>query len=85
MPGKQTTPVDEWHEIGDEVKRVNEELTDLLDTLNTIPKSVWEDEYFKATGGLSELKDVLDERFCQEHPDEFETTVFYGPRETGED
>jgi hypothetical protein len=78
MPGKQTTEYEEWEEIGTAVSQVDHDVTVLLGKLNSVPKSVWQDEHEKAYEAMSSLKDVLEERMAEEHPDEWETDVFYG-------
>lgn len=74
----QTTDYEEWEEIGDEVKRVSNDVTHLVTVLNSVPKSVWQDEVRKADDALSELKHILEERLFKEHPDKADTDVFYG-------
>lgn len=79
--GLQTTDMDEWRKIGKEVKRVDREVTELVNTLNSVPVTVWEDEHDRAYEGMTELKHVLEERMFKEHSDEAETSIFYGPDE----
>ena len=36
----QSTDLEEWEEIGDEVQQVHDDLTELVHSLNKVPKSV---------------------------------------------
>ena len=74
----QTTDFDEWEEIAERVKQIDNDVTALVTLLNSIPKSEWEDEHQKASEGMSELKDILEERLAKEHPDKWDTHMFYG-------
>lgn len=74
----QTTDFEEWEEIGEYVKQVNNDVTHLVTVLNSVPKSVWGDEVRKADDALAELKNILEERMFQEHPEKADMGVFYG-------
>jgi hypothetical protein len=74
----QTTEFDEWEEIAERVKQIDNDVTALVTLLNSIPKSEWEDEQQKASEGMSELKGVLEERLAKEHPEKWEPQMFYG-------
>lgn len=74
----QTTEFDEWEEIAERVNQIDNDVTALVNLLNSIPKSEWEEEQRKASEGISELKNVLEERLAKEHPDKWETDMFYG-------
>ena len=77
----QTTELEEWEEIGDEVQQVHDDLIELVHTLNAVPKSVWRDEFDQAKDGVDGLKNVLDNRLFEEHPDEASVDTFYGGAE----
>ncbi|EMA45495.1 hypothetical protein C449_07740 [Halococcus saccharolyticus DSM 5350] len=81
MAQKQTTDMDDWEEIGEQAQKAREELFKLHELLgggDAVPKTVWRDAFEKADGGLSALKSDLEDRMVEEHPDEFDTDVFYG-------
>ena len=74
----QTTEFEEWEEIAERVNQIDNDVTALVELLNSIPKSEWVDEQQKASRAMSELKDVLEERLAKEHPDDWDTDMFYG-------
>lgn len=78
MSRKQTTDYEEWQEIGRVVKQVDRDVTDLVTLLNSVPKTVWNDQHDKALEGMTELKHVLEERMAEEHPEKWDPDVFYG-------
>ena len=79
MSNLQTTEFEEWEEIAEKVNQVDNDVTSLVTVLNSIPKSEWEEEQQKASEALSELKHVLEERVAEEHPEKWDTDMFYGP------
>lgn len=74
----QTTDLDEWEEIGEEVQQIHDDLIELVHTLNTVPKSVWRDDFDEAKHGVDQLKDSLDDRLFKEHSEEASVDTFYG-------
>lgn len=77
----QTTEYEDWEEIGRELKRINQQVSELSITLGDVPKSVWNDDVTQAADAISSLKDNLEERMFKEHPEKADTDVFYGPPE----
>lgn len=78
---QQTTDMDDWEEIGEQAQQAREELFNLFDLIaedGNVPKTAWLDAFEKADDGLSALKSDLEDRMAEEHPDEFDTDVFYG-------
>jgi hypothetical protein len=78
MSKPESLTYEEWEEVGEQVKRVDEELTELVTILNDIPKTVWHDGHAQATAGMCTMKDQLEQRLVKEHPDKWDTDVFYG-------
>jgi len=73
----QSTDLDEWDEIGEEVHRVSEDVTKLISKLNSVPKTEWQDEHERADRAMNELQNVLEERMFKEHGDDASTKTFY--------
>lgn len=79
MSDLQTTEFEEWEEIAEKVKQVDNDVTALVNVLNSLPQKEWQEEQQRASEAISELKNVLEERLAKEHPEEWETDMFYGP------
>lgn len=78
MSRMDKTEMEKWEEIGEIVKQVNRDVTSLVTLLNSVPKSEWSNEHGKVSDGMTQLKHVLEERMAKEHPDEWDTDIFYG-------
>ena len=74
----QSTDLDEWEELGEEVQKVRDDMIELVDSLNSIPKTVWRDDFDQAKDGIDSLKDVLDTRMFEEHGEDASVDTFYG-------
>jgi hypothetical protein len=77
MP-KDTTDLETWNEIAEQMKAVQDEYNELFRLLPNVPKSVWMDEYADGDDSITQLKSDLEDRMSEEHPDEWDTDVFYG-------
>ena len=81
MAKMQKTDMEDWEEIGEQAQKAREELFKLHELLgggSVVPKTVWREAFTKADDGMSALKSDLEDRMAEEHPDEFDTDVFYG-------
>lgn len=78
MGNVQKTDPEDWEEIGEAVRQVNRDVTELVGLLSSVPKSEWRDEHQRASDAMSQLKHVLEERMAKEHPDDWDTDIFYG-------
>lgn len=79
MAQKQTTDMEQWEEIGKQAQKAREELFALHELLSgSVPKTAWRDGFETADDGLTALKSDLENRMGEEHPDDFDTDVFYG-------
>jgi len=74
----QSTDLEEWDEIGKEVQQIYGDMIELVDSFNSVPKTVWRDEYNQAKDGIDNLKDVLDTRLFEEHGKDAGVDTFYG-------
>lgn len=75
------TDMKRWELIADQMRRTQAELMALLTLLNSVPKTVHRDGFSKADDGLTQLKSDLEDRMAEEHPDTWDTDVFYGETE----
>lgn len=74
----QKTDYEEWEEIGERLKQVDRDITALVHVLNSVPKSEWTDQHDRASDAIAQLRDDLEERMAKEHPEKWDTDVFYG-------
>lgn len=81
MSRKQTTDMKQWELIADQVRRTRAELMALHTLLSTVPKTVQRGGFDKTDAGLTKLKSDLEDRMAEEHPDTWDTDVFYGDNE----
>jgi hypothetical protein len=80
------TNIKTWSEIGEQIRRVQAELYYLQTLLSgEVPKSTYYDDFSDADAAVTQLKSSLEDRMAHEHPDAWETDVFYGeqPRAVG--
>lgn len=74
----QKTEFEDWQRIAEVVNQLDLDVIALVRELNSVPKSEWGDAHRKANEGMSELKHLLEERVAKEHPDKWDTDMFYG-------
>ena len=77
----QTTDFENWEEIADAMRDVQEAHSELLSAMahrGDVPKSVYVDLYDDLSDTQSQLKSDLEDRMFEEHPDKADTAVFYG-------
>lgn len=77
----EKTDFEKWKEIAEKVKDVRRELYELSNELETIPQSVYMDEYHQVSKHLRKMKSDLEDRMFEEHPEEADEDVFYGKSE----
>ena len=84
MKAKKELTIEEWEEIGEEVKEMYIQAIELGKTLSLFPKGVWIYDYNTIIKGILRLKDKLDKRLFEERQDQPTqrlTHVFYGVNE----
>jgi hypothetical protein len=73
------TDMETWEEIGEQARRVQSELYYLQTLLaDEVPKSTYYNSFSDADSAITSLKSALEDRMAEEHPDDWETDVFYG-------
>lgn len=70
-----------WELIADQMRRTEAELSALRTLMGSVPKTVHRNGSDKAGDGLTQLKSDLEDRMAKEHPDTWDTHVFYGDNE----
>ena len=81
MTGERKRTIEEWEKIGNKVKDVENQVHALLPVLNSIPKTVWNKDFFRIDHGFTSLKSNLEDRMFEECPNEDKQRlfmVFYG-------
>ncbi len=74
---RKTKTLQEWKEIGRQIKKTHQELIKLEEKMQGVPKYV-KKEYWNVERKLAKLRSDLEERFCKEYPGKFDTKTFYG-------
>jgi hypothetical protein len=73
------TDYEDWIEIAEQTARVEEELRELARMMSgSVPKSVHHQQWDRADDAMTKLKSDLENRFAEEHPDDWSTHDFYG-------
>lgn len=80
MGKMQTTDMEKWKKIADEIRKVRKEMIKANDELKTIPKTVYNEDFNKALEGWNQMISNLEDRMFKEHPDKANTNIFYGKR-----
>lgn len=80
MPNHQKSgSVDEWKRYAELLDQIEELHFELMNEMSgNVPETVSEQGWEKMHEGQTKLKSDLEDRFAEEHPDEFDTHVFYG-------
>lgn len=77
MGKRRKTDVADWKEIAEKINEIQSELHKLNDLIYQTPKSVFSYNWHATKRHFGEVKSKLESRFAKEHPEEFDTKIFY--------
>lgn len=77
MGKMRKTDVEDWKEIAEKINEVQAELHESSDLIYQCPKSVFSYNWHAVKRNFGKVKSKLESRFAKEHPEEFDTKIFY--------
>lgn len=79
MGRMKKTSIEDWKKIAKQGKLVQEELHHLDRLLSgNVPKTVYRARFHRIDLSIADLRSTLEDRFSEEHPDDFDSGMFFG-------